>query len=354
MAFANRKAKKLLADQARREEYADIQRDSRLSPSKLAWSFTSAAFAPASASMWDAIDVYRDAFSRAKSFVCARVMAVYMIQYKWGKDLLIQGREKVISLLHFDSYHRFERLHEKVQNLKYQVKSTTHSALETVRSRVKSSNTAASETQILKEQTNELLQGYSEYLLNPSYNWKLVIEKEDGTKVWKAYAPKDADGADYPIIKSHGIVNAPAADLVEMMIDSERVQEYNRFSKGRTDVQTMGEDTKVVWNRTWPPMTPKPHDFCTLMHVTKNPKDGSYAMLTKAIQHPKVPKTKGFIRSRIVCGAMFFKPVPGDPSKTELTSVNHVVSCGLPICIVDKASPKSAADFIQNVAEVFN
>lgn len=62
-----------------------------------------------------------------------------------------------------------------------------------------------------------------------------------------------------------------------------------RYSKGRTDVEHLGPRTKIVWNKTQPPLSKKLHDFCTLMHL-EDLGDGGYMLITRATDHPKVSR----------------------------------------------------------------
>mmetsp|Transcript_14151 Transcript_14151/g.18532 ORF Transcript_14151/g.18532 Transcript_14151/m.18532 type:complete len:377 (+) Transcript_14151:186-1316(+) len=181
--------------------------------------------------------------------------------------------------------------------------------------------------------------------------WRAVIEK-NGIQVWKMYLPSSREGSEYPLVKATGVIDAPPEKVLEMMIDSQRVKEYNKFSKGRDDLEVINDNTKIVWNRTWPPLCTKPHDFCSLLHF-KRLEDASLLMITKATEHPGAPVCPSFQRSKILLGISIMKPLQGNPQKTELTTYNHVVSKGIPIMIADKVSVKTAADFINNVNKAF-
>ncbi|CAN0373048.1 unnamed protein product, partial [Ectocarpus sp. 13 AM-2016] len=76
---------------------------------------------------------------------------------------------------------------------------------------------------------------------------------------------------------------------MSMIVDSTRVLEYNRYSKGRTDIEHLGPHTKIVWNKAQPPLSKKLHDFCTLMHMQPlDDEEGSFMLITRATEHPKV------------------------------------------------------------------
>ncbi|CAN0088470.1 unnamed protein product, partial [Laminaria digitata] len=121
-----------------------------------------------------------------------------------------------------------------------------------------------------------------------------------------------------------------------------------RYSVGRTDIEHLGPHTKIVWNKAQPPLTKKLHDFCTLMHMQALD-DGAFMLITRATEHPEAPLLEGHIRSEILLGVTILRPAEGDPTRTEMTTVNHIVSNGVPVMIADRVSTKNAIDFIQNV-----
>ncbi|CAN0383772.1 unnamed protein product, partial [Hapterophycus canaliculatus] len=64
---------------------------------------------------------------------------------------------------------------------------------------------------------------------------------------------------------------------------------------------------------------------------------------------PQAPLLDGHVRSEILLGVTILRPAGGDPNRTEMTTVNHIVSNGVPVMIADRVSTKNAIDFIQNV-----
>jgi hypothetical protein len=76
-------------------------------------------------------------------------------------------------------------------------------------------------------------------------------------------------GARFAVVRAQGIMNASAADIVELFADNTRVSEYNKFFERGRDLEMVGEDTKVVWASA-PPIFPfKPRDFCTVVHYRR-------------------------------------------------------------------------------------
>jgi hypothetical protein len=147
-------------------------------------------------------------------------------------------------------------------------------------------------------------------------------------------------------------------------------------SKGRTDIATLDANTKIVWNKTKPPLTSKLHDFCTLMHVSRtrdcsssssssnssgdtSSSDAdvstddcsySYVITTTRTEHPGAPRLQNSVRSEIVLGVTTITP-HGNGSSSRVTTVNHIVSAGVPAVIADRVSTRNAVDFIVNVSQ---
>ncbi|CBJ49103.1 conserved unknown protein [Ectocarpus siliculosus] len=150
--------------------------------------------------------------------------------------------------------------------------------------------------------------------------WEEVAHR-GGVTVWKKYFPKDEYGYKYPCVKARGIIEGSAAEVMSMIVDSTRVLEYNRYSKGRTDIEHLGPHTKIVWNKAQPPLSKKLHDFCTLMHMQPlDDEEGSFMLITRATEHPKAPLLDGHVRSEILLGVTILRPAKGDPTRTEMTT----------------------------------
>ena len=166
---------------------------------------------------------------------------------------------------------------------------------------------------------------------------------------WTQKLPKGEPGSGSSVVKARGLVRATPQELFDLVWDSSRVYEYNKYTGGRTDVATLGPKTKVVWNRTRPPGA-KPQDFCTVLHGVTQQKDGTLLLLSTATTHPAVAPSAAFARSEVLLGANLMRPV--GPKLTEVTTVSHVVTNGIPSFLVERVAASSAADFIKTVDEV--
>jgi len=190
-------------------------------------------------------------------------------------------------------------------------------------------------------------------LLADSPQWgapAATVESPAGRiSAWTQKLPKGELGCGASMVRARGLVRATPQELFDLVWDSSRVLEYNKYSGGRTDLATLGPLTKVVWNRTRPPGA-KPQDFCTVLHGVVHPHNGTLLMLSKATTHPAAPPSSAFARSEVLLGANLMRPV--GPRLTEVTTVSHVQTNGIPSFLVERVAASSAAGFIKTVDEL--
>lgn len=190
--------------------------------------------------------------------------------------------------------------------------------------------------------------------LADSHQWgapAATVESPAGrVSAWTQKLPKGEPGCGTSVVRARGLVRATPQELFDLVWDSSRVLEYNKYSGGRTDLATLGPQTKVVWNRTRPPGA-KPQDFCTVMHGVVYANNGTRLLLSTATTHHAAPPSKAFARSEVLLGANLMRPV--GPRLTEVTTVNHVSTNGIPSFLVERVAASSAAGFIKTVDELF-
>jgi hypothetical protein len=177
--------------------------------------------------------------------------------------------------------------------------------------------------------------------------WRPVSVKDD-VKLWRRATAEGSYGREYPCLKLSTVLDAPAEAVMALLVDSERVAEYNKYSKGRHDVEHLGPHTKIVRNRSLPPLQKRVHEFCTLMHVVRR-EDGAQVMLTRFTDHPKVPRSSNYARSEIILGVTEVRPHPTDKGKAVFTTVSHVKSAGVPPFIAEQFSARGLLDFVSSL-----
>lgn len=149
------------------------------------------------------------------------------------------------------------------------------------------------------------------------------------------------------------------------------------FSSDTHDGSFGDGETKVVRNLTKPPMVSSLIEFVTCMHARKlHPSDlkilspnqssidendaveGGYIVVSRAVtggewsadnSSSKSNNGEKLVRNEILLGVNILKPVPGEPNKTELTSVTHVYSPMIPLMLAKNAGVKGAVDFVRDI-----
>ena len=181
----------------------------------------------------------------------------------------------------------------------------------------------------------------------------LGIENE--VSVWKlrpsSINMKEED-KEWPCMKSSTVIKGDAKVLIEYLMDSSRVAEYNRYCAGRIDVEKISKESKIVWNRTNIPLAIKSYDFCTLMHsYMKYPKE--YVLVSKGIRHPLVPVHKDFCRSENIIGLNILKPfkMKRKGSYTEITCISHVRYGGTLPYVIQKSIFRGTVKYLHNLKE---
>mmetsp|Transcript_9618 Transcript_9618/g.20824 ORF Transcript_9618/g.20824 Transcript_9618/m.20824 type:complete len:858 (+) Transcript_9618:181-2754(+) len=259
-----------------------------------------------------------------------------------------------------------------------------------------------------ERKTEQFLKQYgnsdSQHVNNIHPEWYASLDASQEVLVWAGEAITPSSdrasngryhGAELPLIKTTSIVRQSPKDLAELLMDSEKVKVYNKMSLGRTDVKVFqtGIDTqggafgdgesKIVRNLTKPPMVNSIIEFVTCMHARKLcPSDtrilyangnGSaedeeesgamegYIVVSRAVtggawsangdsnKHQHLGQGETLVRNEILLGVNILKAVPGEPSKTELTSVTHVYSPMIPQMLAKNAGVKGAVDFVRDV-----
>lgn len=165
-------------------------------------------------------------------------------------------------------------------------------------------------------------------------------------------------GANLPMIKTEAVIrNITPKELAELLLDSSRVQVYNKMSIGRTDIRTVECETgvaKIVRNLTQPPITSKKVQSTTLMHSRQLNEAGAYLVVSRAVTLPnsgeKEEEEHG--KSEILLGVNLLEPCDDDASSLKMTAVTHVYSPALPVVLAKRIGVKSAISFVKDIRSV--
>ena len=183
--------------------------------------------------------------------------------------------------------------------------------------------------------------------------------------IWVGNFKHGLYGSELPTVRAAGVVNMSAKSLMELMVDSNRVKEYNKFSLGRDDVVTFQDDmgadgpfgrsiTKVMKSETKPPMVRKTISFVSILHAKKLPDGSGYLMVSRAVHHPEEEGSLSqAMRSEILMGVNLIRTVKGrEDSQCLMINVNHIRSPMIPMMLAKRIGLSAAANFLHDIRAV--
>jgi hypothetical protein len=206
--------------------------------------------------------------------------------------------------------------------------------------------------------------------------------------VWLSKVDHGGIGSELPMIKARGIVKTNAKNLVDLLLDSSRVKEYNKLSVGRTDelmmqsgFQTLATESpygikgeiKIIRSRSKPPILRKQIEMISVIHARElqtecEGMDG-YLVVSRAVwedikTHDSSvvlsntgatgPKS---IRTEMLLGVNLIRPLKGLQNQNdgccEFTTVTHAYSPALPQGIAKRMAPSAASNFMRDIQNLY-
>ena len=182
-----------------------------------------------------------------------------------------------------------------------------------------------------------------------------------GTQISEGY------GMNIPLLKGRGIIeDISPSKLVEILMDSSKVQSYNKYSDGRKDLHilqndTSGSMTKIVENGTKMPFSNKMISVSTLLHARqlKNGNDEEFIIVSRSTNSTNsneesknndadgsegVP-TLGS-KNEVLWGVNILRGVPGHPNKVDLTIFSQANSSAIPGFLAHKVCQMSNSSVV--------
>lgn len=212
--------------------------------------------------------------------------------------------------------------------------------------------------------------------------------------VWHSKMERSGYGSDLPVVKARGLIQTTAKNLYDLLIDSNRVKEYNKISLGRTDefqfccfnsqeennnistecnkenvVPHWRGDVKIIRSLSKPPIIRKPVELLCLMcgrplTSQENRTDSGYVLMTRSIweSEDEVPDSKKSsksskssaattIRSEMLLGFNLIRDA-GD-GWCEMTAVTHVYSPAAPMMLAKSIGLSAASNFIRDLQVLY-
>lgn len=190
--------------------------------------------------------------------------------------------------------------------------------------------------------------------------------------VWTGSFSHNFYGGDLPAIRTSGTVNMSAEYLVDLLLDSSRVKEYNRLMVERTDVQVFADDlynekiesatnpfgacvAKFTRAISKPPLVNRLMIFNNLCYAKKLPDGSGYLVCNRAIYNSIQPEDEptNVIKSEVLLGVNLIRHLKDKegntvPDKCVMTNVNHMRSPKVPLMIAKKVGMNAAIGYLND------
>jgi hypothetical protein len=190
--------------------------------------------------------------------------------------------------------------------------------------------------------------------------------------VWMGDCGHDGFGSTWPVCKARGLIRTSPRELVEFMLDSTRVKEYNKMSQGRDDLAVFQDDLdttaeesqygfagacKVVRSRNKPRLLPKAIEITSLLYAKPlEHAPGSYIIVCRSVFNDDtgtLKNTKDTITSEMLLGVNLIRPADDSNLVSEFSSVTHLFPPGVPEMLAKRVAPTSALNMIKEIQKCF-
>lgn len=200
----------------------------------------------------------------------------------------------------------------------------------------------------------------------------------DEVLVWTAQCGHDGYGSEYPMVRARGLLPTSARDMIDLLLDSDRVKEYNKMSLGRKNEHFFAKgvhnpskcpktnihgEAKIVRSRSQPPVVRKPVELRLFLHArridSENDDEGAkYLSIARSVWENEDGTADEEAAEATRCEMLLSVNLIRDVSYRgekwcEITSLTHGVSPGIPIFIARKAALMAAEKYIRDIRSVF-
>jgi len=178
--------------------------------------------------------------------------------------------------------------------------------------------------------------------------------------VWTGTFGHGLYGSDLPAVRACAVLDIASCALLNLLVDSDRVQEYNKLSLGRTDDLVLQDDgdvngpfggvTKVMTSKSRPPLLRKTLVFTSILHARELEDKSGYKIVTRAVERAKAPhEDANVLTSEILMGVTMIKRIAGHDDRCLVITVNHIRSPLLPMMIAKRIGLQAAVNFLHDL-----
>ena len=163
--------------------------------------------------------------------------------------------------------------------------------------------------------------------------------------------------SDLPAVRAAALLPSSPETLLALLLDSNRVKEYNPHSLGREDLHVFGSSTdgrvtttitKVMRSSTRPPLVRKTLSFTVLLHA--RPVEGGYLMVTRSVSSgpdPTAPPNNSSCGEILLSVTLLLRD--GNRQHTRMVAVNHLHAPLIPSMLAKRIGVQAAANFLTDL-----
>ena len=195
------------------------------------------------------------------------------------------------------------------------------------------------------------------------------LQKE--TLIWSGkFTSPQAFQRECPLFLSRGMVPGSPRSFLDLLWDSSRTNEYNRFCLGRSNlmiiehfeeshaasgVDSLIRGVKIVKSEMKVPFTGLSVVLSTVMHVRQLEGENTFLIVSRSLNsgragyHTSTRHVQVGGNSELHWGVNLLRPVPGIPNITDLTSLSHVNSSLVPLFLANRVGIMG----VENIFDAF-
>lgn len=213
----------------------------------------------------------------------------------------------------------------------------------------------------------------------PMGNWPNAAYGDD-VLVWSTKCSHTGFGSEYPMVKARGLIPTCAFQMVELLLDSGRVKEYNKMSLGRNDehyfvkgvrssecpITGLPGEVKICCSKSQPFVIRKPVELRLLLHARPLPSNNGNGSTFLTVGRSAWETESGTIdaidqsvtRCEMLLSVNLIRDLPSSVLNSmeeqwcEITTITHGVSPGIPISIGRRVGLAAAAKYIRDIRAV--
>ena len=182
--------------------------------------------------------------------------------------------------------------------------------------------------------------------------------------IWQGQTEKACYKSDMPVLKARVLLpHSKPSSVLNLLMDNDRVKEYNKMSEGRHDVVVLQENnddnndrtttatTRILRGLNKPPLMRKSIEMMTLVHT--RPYRGGYLAVSRSVwESPDcIPQQSNTVmRSEMLMSAAYLRGYHG--GGCEMTTLTHAYASAVPEGLARRLAPGQAVNYLKEIQKI--